>query len=178
MPRAVQRPCLPRASVSGSQAATSVFLKCFLFSLHFIGHAEEFENVFIGFITNRPEQCGYREFFLTVNIGIHDIVDVRSKFHPRTFERYYPGTVYFSTVGVYALAKEYAGRTVQLRYHYPFSAVNHEGTPGGHIRYITQKHILYDGFKTDDTPDAPAAAVRIGRVEGECRAFPGRLECC
>lgn len=45
------------------------------------------------------------------------------------------------------LAKEHAGRAVELRHDYAFGAVDYEGALVGHIGDRTEVHVLYHGFE-------------------------------
>src|SRR5699024_6832890 len=95
---------------------------------------KNFENIFIAFKTYSPEKRGYRQFLLTIDIGIHHTVDIRSKFNPRSFKGNNPGRIEFRSVGVERLSKENAGRTVQLGNDNAFGTINHKSATRGHIR--------------------------------------------
>ena len=99
----------PCAEYAGSEALANVFAKGFFITLYFVGHAEEFEDVFICFVTDSTEQGGYGEFFLTVDVCVHHVVDVGSKFHPRTFEGDNAGGINLGAVRVNGLTEEYTG---------------------------------------------------------------------
>jgi hypothetical protein len=45
---------------------------------------------------------------------------------------------------MYGLTKENTRRTMELRYNYPFSTVDHESAPWGHVRYIPEEYILHN----------------------------------
>ncbi len=45
------------------------------------------------------------------------------------------------------LTKEYAGRTVQLRYNNPLGSVDNEGTLGRHVGDVSEEYILLDGLE-------------------------------
>ena len=121
----------------------------FFIGLHFIGHAEEFQDVFIGFKPDGTQQRGYREFFLTVDIREHHVIDVGGKFHPGSFEGDHAGGIDLGSVGVNALPEEYPGRTVQLGNHHTLGAVDHKSAAGSHVGDITQEHVLHDGLEID-----------------------------
>ena len=70
---------------------------------------EYLENVFIGFVTNRTQQGRYGQLLLTVDISIHDIIDVSSKLYPRTLERNDTSAIKHSTICMHTLTEEHAG---------------------------------------------------------------------
>ena len=105
----VFHPCLEH---TGSQLATYHLLQVGLRHLDFFGKIEDLKNVLVGFETNGTEQGRNGEFLLTVDVGIHHVVDVRSKLYPRTLEGYDACAVELRSVGVDATAEEDAWRAV------------------------------------------------------------------
>ena len=69
------------------QLTTYNLLEIRLVHLHILCQVEDFKNVLVILKTDGSQQCGYRQLLLTVDVGIHDIVDVGSKLNPRTLER-------------------------------------------------------------------------------------------
>ena len=69
------------------QLTTYNLLEVRLVHLHVFCQVEDFKNILIILKTDSSQQCGYRQLLLTVDISIHDIVDVGSKLNPRTLER-------------------------------------------------------------------------------------------
>ena len=69
-----------------SKLTTNNTIKVSFVYFYLFSKTESFENIFIRLKTNCTQQSSYRQFFLTVDISIHDIVDVSSKFYPRTTE--------------------------------------------------------------------------------------------
>ena len=67
-------------------------------SSHFVCKTENVDDVLIAIETDGTEQGGYRKFLLTVDVGIHHIVDVRSELDPGTFERDDSGRIEFRSV--------------------------------------------------------------------------------
>src|SRR4030043_93077 len=106
------------------------------------GKVEYFEDLFIAFKTYCPEKGGHRKLLLSVEVCIHNIVDVCCKFYPRTFEGYYSCRVQFSPVGMDALTEEYTRRPVQLGDNNTFSAVYDKCAPFSHIRHCSEIDIL------------------------------------
>ena len=87
---------------------------------------ENLKNVLIILKTDGSQQSGNRQFLLTVNVSVHDVVDVSGKLNPRTLERDDTGRIKFGTIGMYALTEEYARRTVKLGYNNTFRTVDDE----------------------------------------------------
>ena len=73
---------------------------------------ENVKDVLIGFVTDGAQQSGDRQFLFTVDIGVHHVVDVGRKFHPRTLERNDTGRIQHGAVGMLALTEKHARRTV------------------------------------------------------------------
>ncbi len=113
-----------------------------LVHLDFLGKTENFNNILITFQTDSTKQSGYRELFLTVDVGIHHIVDVSGEFNPRATERNNTCRIQLSAVGMSTLTEEHARRTVQLRYNHTLSTIYHKGAFLGHVRNRAQIHVL------------------------------------
>src|SRR4030043_2337155 len=121
------------------------------------GKVEYFEDLFIAFKTYCPEKGGHRKLLLSVEVCIHNIVDVCCKFYPRTFEGYYSCRVQFSPVGMDALTEEYTWRPVQLGDNNTFSAVYDKCAPFSHIRHCSEIDILDNSIEI--------LVFRIGAIE-------------
>ena len=134
---------VPTLQHTGGQLRTYDILQCLFVDLHLFCKIENLQDVLIGLETDSTQQGGHWQLLLTVDICVHDIVDVSSKLYPATFERNNTGTVEQRTIGMYALSKEYAGRTVQLRNNHTLSTVDDERTICRHIRNRAQEHILH-----------------------------------
>ena len=80
----VLNPCFKHAR---SKLAAHGFLKICLVDFDFLCQTEYFDDVFVAFQTDSSQQCCHREFFLSVDVSVHDIVDVSGKLYPRTAER-------------------------------------------------------------------------------------------
>ena len=59
--------------------------------LDFVSESEDVYDVFVRIISDRPEKRGDRQLFLSVNVGVHDIVDVSRELDPGSFEGDDPG---------------------------------------------------------------------------------------
>ena len=53
-----------------------------LVNLHLLSEVEDLQDVLIGFEADGTKKSSNRQLLLTVNISIHDIVNVRSKLNP------------------------------------------------------------------------------------------------
>ena len=60
------------------------------------------------FVTNGTEKSRNGQLLLTVDVGIHNVVDVGGKFNPRTLERNDTGGIKNFSVGVNSLTEENA----------------------------------------------------------------------
>ena len=58
-----------------------------LVHLHVFRQIKNLENVLVILKSDGSQQSGNRQFLLTVNVRIHDVVDVGGKLNPRTLER-------------------------------------------------------------------------------------------
>ena len=99
---------------ASGELATQHALQASFGNLHFFGEVKDIKDVLVTFVTNGTKQSRDGQFLLTVDVSIHDIVDVGRKLHPRTLERNDTGRIQHSAVGMLALAEENTGGTVQL----------------------------------------------------------------
>ena len=129
------------------QFAAFVLLEHLFGSRHFIGQSETVQDVLVGTVTNGTQEGGDRQLLLTVDVGIHDIVDVRRELDPGSLEGDDTGAIELSAVGMHALVEKYAGGTVKLRNDNSLGAVNDERTGGGHIRDVPEVDVLHAGVK-------------------------------
>ena len=113
----------------------------------------------IGFETNGTEEGRHGQLLLTIDVCVHDIVDVSSKLNPRALEGNDTCGIQLCAVGMDAGAKEYAGRTVQLRNDNALCTIDNKRTILGHIRDRTEENILDDG--------AEVLVVRVGTIKFE-----------
>ena len=72
---------------TGCQLLADSFLEVVTIHLDFLGKTENIKDILIRFISDGTEQRSDGEFLLTVDIGIHHIVDIGRKLHPRTLKR-------------------------------------------------------------------------------------------
>ncbi len=98
-------PCLKNP---GSEFAAGNFLKSILTGINLFGQTEKVEYIFVRAITDCTEQGRDREFFLTVNVCVHDGIDVGRELYPRTFKRNDPGRIQFRAVRVLAHREKHA----------------------------------------------------------------------
>ena len=78
---------VPALQHTCSQLTSNHLLEVGLVNLHLLSEVEYLQDVLIGLKTNGTQQRCYGQLLLTVDIGIHDIVDVSSKLNPRALER-------------------------------------------------------------------------------------------
>ena len=117
------------------------------------------QNFLVGFETDGTKECRHGQLLLTIDVCVHDIVDVSSKLNPRALEGNDTCGIQLCSVGMDAGAKEYAGRTVQLRNDYALCTIDNKRTILGHIRDRTEENILDDG--------AEVLVVRVGTIKFE-----------
>ena len=72
----------PRLQDTGCQLTPDDFLQIGLVYLYIFSQIEDFKNILIILETNRTQQRGYRQFLLTVDVSVHDIIDICSKLNP------------------------------------------------------------------------------------------------
>ena len=73
---------IPTLQHAGSQTLANVLLEIGLVNLYLVGEFEYLENVFVGLKTNSTQKSSYGQLLLTVDICIHDIVDVGCELDP------------------------------------------------------------------------------------------------
>ena len=88
------------------------------------------------------QQRRHGQLLLTVNVGIHHVVDVRGKLNPRTLERDDTGRIEHATVGMHALAEEHARRAVQLRHDDALGTIDDKCAVVGHVGNGSQENVL------------------------------------
>ena len=133
---------IPALQNTSSKSLADSSLHVLLVHLHFLSEVEDLKDILILLITDGTEQSSYRQLLLTVDIGIHDVVDVSSKLNPAALEWDDTCRIEHSTIGVNTLTEENARRAVQLRNDNTLSTIDHESTIISHVRYSTQKYIL------------------------------------
>src|SRR5699024_942238 len=104
---------------------------------------EYLQNLLVAFVADGTQQGGDGQFLLTVDVGIHHVVDVRCELYPRPLERDDAGGVELGAVGVHALTEEYARRTVELRYDDALGTVDDERAARRHVRDGTEIDVLH-----------------------------------
>ena len=118
-----------------------------LVDTHLFSQIEDLKDVLIRLKADSAKQRGDGEFLLAVDVGIHDIVDVRSKLNPRAFERDNTSGIKRRAIGMDTLSEEDARRTMQLRNHNALGAVDNECSLLGHVGNGAKIHILNDGIE-------------------------------
>ena len=122
-------------------------LECLTVNLHFLSEVEAVEDVLIGLKTDGAEQGGNRQFLLTVDVSIHDLVDVGCELDPRTAERDDTRRIELGAVRVDGRSEEHTRRTVKLRHDDTLRTVDDKGAFRSHVRDCTEVHIGNDGVK-------------------------------
>ena len=97
----------PGSEHAGRQLAAYYFFEISLGGLDLFRQAEQVEDILVGAKTDSAQQSGYREFLFTIDVSIHHIVYIGSKFDPGAFERDDPCRIQLGAVGVLTLGKEY-----------------------------------------------------------------------
>ena len=133
---------VPTLQHTGGEFAADDLLQGGLAHLHLLGQVEDLQDVLIVLETDGTKQCRNRQLLLTVDVGIHHVVDVGGKLNPRTLERDDAGRVEQRAVGVDILSEEHAGRTMQLRHDHTLGTIDDERAIGSHIGNGTQEHVL------------------------------------
>ena len=133
---------IPALQHTGSERSANALLQVLLVHLHFLCEVENLQDVLVALEAYGAEHGRHGQLLLTVDVGIHHVVDVGGEFNPRTLEGDDAGTVENSSVGVNALAKEHAGGTVQLGNDDTLSAIDDKRAVVGHIGNGAQEDIL------------------------------------
>ena len=132
---------IPTLQHTGSKLAADGFLHVLLVHLHLFGQVEDLQDVLILLEADGTQQRCHGQLLLTVDVSIHDIVDISGKLNPRTLERDDAGRVKHSTISMHTLSEEHAGRTVKLRHDNSLGTVDDERTVARHIRNRAQENI-------------------------------------
>ncbi len=56
---------------------------------YFVGDIKQIDNFIVGRITQCPQNGGYGQFSLGIDIEVHDIIDISTEFHPTATVRNY-----------------------------------------------------------------------------------------
>ena len=76
----------PALQYASSQLTANGLLQVGLVHLELFSKVEDLQNLLVGFKTDGTEQCRHGQLLLTVDVSVHDIIDVCSKLNPRTLE--------------------------------------------------------------------------------------------
>ena len=96
----------PGVNDSGGKLFSDDFFQIGLGDLHLFSKREDVQNIFVRLKTDSSQQRSNRELFLSVDVSIHDIVDVGGKLHPRPFERDNTGGIELGAVRVELRSEE------------------------------------------------------------------------
>ena len=47
-----------------------------------LSEVEDLENILVALKADSPEECGDRQLFLPVNVGVHHVIDVSGELYP------------------------------------------------------------------------------------------------
>ena len=72
----------PRLHHITGQFTSDTCLKRLFVYLHFLCEVEAVQNLFVRLKTDSTKQGCYRQFLLTVDVSVHDLVDIGSEFDP------------------------------------------------------------------------------------------------
>ena len=78
----------PRLHHTGGELFADDFLQTVASHFDFFSQSEDIKDVLVRLIADGAEQSGDGEFLLTVDIRVHDVVDIGRELHPRALERY------------------------------------------------------------------------------------------
>ena len=73
---------VPALQYTGSQLRADNLLQSLLVNLHFLSKIKNLQDVLICLKADSSQQSGYRQLLLTVDVGIHHVVDIRSELNP------------------------------------------------------------------------------------------------
>ena len=132
----------PSLQYTGCQPTADSLLHVGFVHLHFFGKAKNLKDIPIALESYCTKQSGNRQFLLTIDICIHDIINVCSKLNPRTSEGDYTGRIQLRSVCMGTLSEENTGRTVQLGNNDTFCTVDNKSTFFCHVWNRPQIHIL------------------------------------
>ena len=86
-----------------------MFLQVLASSLNFLCEVEDLKNVFIVFEADGTKQCRYGQLLLTVDVRVHNIINVRSELDPTALEGNDTGRIEQRAIGMHTAAEEYTG---------------------------------------------------------------------
>ena len=71
----------------GCEFPALVCLQGLLIDRNLVSEVEYVDDVLVRVVADSPEKCRYRQLLLTVDVGIHHVVDVCCEFYPGALER-------------------------------------------------------------------------------------------
>ncbi len=132
----------PRTQHACGKFAAHRLLEVCLVDLDLFGQIENFNDVLVAFKTDGTQQSSHGQFFLTVDVSVHHIVDVGGELNPRAAERNDAGRIELGAVGMGALSEKHTWRTVKLRHDNALGAVDDKGSLVSHVRDRAEIHVL------------------------------------
>ena len=138
---------VPGVEHVGGELLSGEFLEVLAVHLHLLGQIKDLENLAVAFVADGTQQGGHGQLLLTVDVGIHHVVDVRGKLDPTALERDDAGRVELGTVGVQGAGEEHTGRAVQLAHDDTLGAVDDKRAVVGHVGDVAQEDLLNLGVK-------------------------------
>ena len=99
----------PTLQHTGSQLLAFSLNKVLTGNLNLFCKVKDLKNVLIVLKANCSQQSCNGQFLLTVDVCIHDIVNVSSKLNPTSLERNDTGRIQLRTIGMNTTTKEYTG---------------------------------------------------------------------
>ena len=132
----------PTLQDTSSQFLAQMCLKVIGRNLHLFCKVKDLQNVTVVFKTDSTQKGCYRQLLLTVNVSIHYILDVGSKFYPTALERNNTGRIQLSAIAMHTATKKDTGRTMQLAYHNTFGTIYNKGAIVGHVWNWTKEDVF------------------------------------
>ncbi len=99
---------IPALKHTGSKALANVLLQVGLVHLHLVCKFENLQDVLVSLETDSTQKGCHWQLLLTVDIGVHDIVDVGGELNPRALERNDTCRIKQRTISMNTLTEEYA----------------------------------------------------------------------
>ena len=93
-----------------SQPTANNFFQSRFGNIYFICQIKYLQDILIRLKSDSTQQRSHRQLFLPVNVSVHHIIDVRSKFNPRAFKRNNSGRIKFGTIRMNTLSEKYTRR--------------------------------------------------------------------
>ncbi len=128
---------------------------------------EQFDQLLVGAVADRPQQHGYGDLALAVNLDAEDVLVRGLELQPGAAVGDQLGRVKAAaTGGVFRHGEVDAGAAHQLADHHALGAIDHEGAVLGHQREVAHEDLLILDLAglLDAEADADAERGGIGHV--------------